>query len=106
MKKLTATQLHENFILIHDFEHGKASMKEWVKKDKTYMGNYHISYDKLFTVIKKIGEDTGYELIMYWNTSYWNKFGEDPLVKEFGGYEDISNLYQAVVELINWWNKN
>jgi len=106
MKKLTTAQLHKNFIIIHEFEHFKGAMKEWVKNDKKYTGNYHTSYDELFPIIKKIGEDTSYELVMGWDASYWNKYGEDPLEKQFGGYKDISGLYQAVVEFIKWLNKN
>lgn len=103
MKNYTTNQLHKNFILIHNFQYEKKNLKEWVFKDKTYAGIYHTDFNELFEIIKKIGEDYGYELVLGFNYSYWNKFGSNPLNKEFGGYENIKNIYQAVIEFIKWY---
>jgi hypothetical protein len=111
MKKPTKKQLHSNFILIHQYYYDNEPIKGWVRKDEDYNGNYHDDIDFLITVIRKIGEYTGYELVMKYESSYWNKFGENPLVDkkgntmEFGGYGDTLGIYQAVVAFIKWYNK-
>lgn len=46
--------LHENFILLHTFEHGFAP-KKWVVMDETQIGTYHESLDSLKPLIDKIG---------------------------------------------------
>lgn len=104
MKKLSNTTLHKNFILIHDFFYENEPMKAWVRKDITYNGNYHDDIGFLFDVIRKIGEDTGYELIMYFESSSWNKFGNNPLgEKQLSGYGKTIHLYEAVVEFLKWY---
>jgi len=66
---------------------------------------YHTSYGWLMPVILKIADKTGYELIMSYNHSYWNKFGDDPLGTEFDGYGNIKGIYQAVISFIKWYNQ-
>jgi len=66
---------------------------------------YHSSWDWLMPVILKIGNDTGWTLVMEENTSYWCNEGQHPDFHEFGGYGNILNIYEAVVEFLNW-NKN
>lgn len=107
MKKHSTIQLHKNFILLHDFQYGKENLKEWVKKDNSYTGIYHTDFNQLFEIICLIGNKTEFELVMHYNSCYWNKFGENPLSeKEFGGYENIKNIYKAVVSFVKWYNKN
>lgn len=63
-------------------------------------------WNYLMAVIKEIGNKTGFTLVMEENTSYWVNNGEyiddDP---EFGGYGNISNILEAVVEFIKWHNQ-
>jgi len=105
-KKLTQKQMHENWLIIHRFEH-EEEPKKWLVNDKTYTGDYHKDWLWIMPVILKIGEETGYELVMKFNESYWNKFGNDPLEdKNFGGYENPFEIYKAVVAFLKWYNKN
>jgi hypothetical protein len=67
---------------------------------------FHNDWNWLMLVIQEIANKTGYVLVNSCGYSYWNKFCEDPLNKEFGGYENIENVYQACSEFIEWWNLN
>lgn len=105
MKKPTKKQLHKNFILIHNFFYEGESIKKWVMDDVNYDGGYHEDISFMFEIIKKIGQETGYELIIGYSYCHWNKFGNNPLEDhEFGGYEDTLNIYMAVVEFIKQYN--
>lgn len=104
-KKFTARQLHANFILIHDFHYDDAPIKAWVRKDLSYNGGYHEKMDFLMEVLQKIGNKTGYELVIGSADSHWNNMGENPFEEDFGGYEDVLNIYEAIVAFIKWWHK-
>lgn len=70
------------------------------------IAKYHISWDWLMPVVEKIGSKTGCELVTGYEYSYWNKFGENCLKKEFKGYgSGVSEIYEAVVEFLEWYNK-
>jgi hypothetical protein len=66
---------------------------------------FHSSWDWLMQVIIKIEKEneTDCALVMSPGYSYWTYSGEEPL-QEFGGYDDIVNIHQAVVEFIKWHN--
>ena len=66
--------------------------------------HYHGSWDWLMPVVVEIGDKTEYELSMGYGYSYFNKFADNPLNKEFGGYSNITAIWQAVVEFIQWYN--
>jgi len=67
---------------------------------------FDTDWNYLMAVIKEIGNKTGFTLVMEENTSYWVNNGEyiddEP---EFGGYGNISNILEAVVEFIKWHNQ-
>lgn len=110
MKNYTTRQLHDNFIMLHAFQHSEP-IKAWVANDKNYTGVYHSDWETLFEIVKHISDTTGYELVIRYDNSYWNKFGENPLRDkkgnevEFGGYKNIKNIYEAVVEFVKWYKK-
>ena len=64
---------------------------------------FNESWDWLMVVLNKIST-FDFELVMHIDSSYWNAYGENPLNKEFGGYENISNIYEAITEFIKWYN--
>lgn len=69
---------------------------------------YDLDWNWLMEVIKKIADETSFELVSGFDYCYWNKFGENPFEdseNEFGGYSDIQNIYTAVIEFIKWYNK-
>ena len=65
---------------------------------------FDVDWNWLMYVVNFIGDKTGYELIMYYSSSYWNQFGDNPIGVEYGGYQHISGIYEAVVEFIKWYN--
>ena len=65
---------------------------------------FHNDWNWLMLVIQEIANKTGYNLVINCSYSYWNKFGENPLNKEFGGYENIENIYQACSEFVDYYN--
>ena len=86
----------------------------------TYRKNYlfgedlvfHNDWNWLMEVVKAIGDRTEYELVSGYNYSYWNRYGENPILdkedipQEFGGYSDIINIYEACVVFVKWYNQN
>jgi len=50
---MNTKELHENFILLHNFEHDEP-LKKWVEQDETYTGQYHTSWDALMPVVQKL----------------------------------------------------
>lgn len=70
--------------------------------------HYHESWDWLMPVLTKIGNETGHELVMHSETSYWNQFGDNALVAEFlgYGYPLQDGIWKAVVKFIKWYNSN
>ena len=63
---------------------------------------YDTSWDWLMAVIDKITIETGYTLVMAADYSYWNQFGDNPLGEEFGGYETIGGIFEAVVSFVEY----
>jgi hypothetical protein len=89
-------------------EIGKNRWKNhWFHPDGSNYEYLHFddNWNLLMQVVIKIGTITGFTLVMEENTSYWVNSGEyldgEP---EFGGYNDISNIHEACVEIINWYN--
>lgn len=105
MKRYSKKELHKNFILLCNFFYNSEPIKQWVLDDEDYNGGYHEDIDFLISVIRKIGDTTGYELIMGFGDSHWNNMGENPFEEDFGGYEHTINIYEAVVEFIKWHKK-
>jgi|TARA_R110000868_G_scaffold74337_10_gene214990 hypothetical protein len=69
--------------------------------------NYHNDWNCIMEVVKKIADETEYELVSGYDYCYWNKYGENPFENAeegFGGYYKIENIYKAVVEFIKWHN--
>ena len=69
--------------------------------------DYDKSWDWLMPVLTKIGNDTGHELVIHAETSYWNQFGDNSLITDFLGYEYPlqDGIWRAVVEFIKWYNE-
>lgn len=73
-----------------------------------YELDYHSDWNWLMGVIKKIADETGFELVSGFDYCYWNHYGENPFEDTddlFSGYSDIANIHHAVVEFIKWYNK-
>lgn len=67
---------------------------------------FHKLWDHLIPVIQKIARDTGYTLVMNEGSCYWVNSGEYACdEQEFGGYESIEYIHEAVVEFIKWWQQ-
>ena len=66
---------------------------------------FHKSWDWLMPVVEKIEQDTGWELIMYSNDCYWNKFGDRPndINRYFTGFRQEA-VYEAIIWFIKWYN--
>jgi hypothetical protein len=100
----TKAELLNDYKLVYEYFNGEPITT--CMSEGKYINYFSHCWNELMSVIEKIGNDTGYELVMSWETSYWNQFGENPLNKEFGGYEKQENIYQAVIEIIKWHNEN
>ena len=71
----------------------------------TYLqpARYDSSWNWLMLVLNKISNKDGYVLVMAQGYSYWtDDTGNNPLEIDFGGYEDIKNIFGAIVELIKY----
>ena len=68
-------------------------------------GKFHSSWDWLMPVVMEIGNRTGYTLLMGETHSYWCNEGQHDELSEFGGYSNIENIWEAVIEFIKWHNK-
>ncbi len=49
-------ELHDNFIVLHDFLHKDEPIKGWVRSDERYNGNYHDDYDTIMEIWGKIND--------------------------------------------------
>ena len=80
----------------------------WYKKGENPLCflSFNSDWNWLMSVIKKIGDETNYELVMGYDYCYWNNEGEQPLEDFEGGYGDIIYIYNAVVSFIKWYNAN
>ena len=67
--------------------------------------NFENDWNDLIFLIKYVAQKTGYSLTMYENTSYWvGDLGQITELKERGGYDDISNIYEQAIDFIDWYN--
>lgn len=72
---------------------------------------FHWNWNWINSLLKQIGEWTEYELVSGYNYSYWNRYGENPILdnegnpQEFGGYSDITNIYEACIAFVKWYNQ-
>lgn len=107
---MTPQEIIENNILIAEF-------MGWKTKDiKQFVLLYDYSpnrdWNQLIKVVKAIGDKTEHELVSGHNYSYWNRYGENPILdkednpQEFGGYSDIINIYEACVTFVKWYTQN
>lgn len=67
--------------------------------------HYHSSWEWLMPVVMEIGNRAGYTLVMEENASYWCNEGQHDELPQFGGYSNIENIWEAVIEFIKWHNK-
>lgn len=67
---------------------------------------FHRDWNWLMEVIKEIADKTGFQLTLGEDYSYWNNQGENPFTIDYGGYNNINSVYEAVVDLIKWHNSN
>ena len=67
---------------------------------------YDSDWNWLMEVIKEIADKTGFQLTLGEDYSYWNNQGENPFTIDYGGYNNINSVYEAVVDLIKWHNSN
>lgn len=65
---------------------------------------FNSDWSWLMLVVQAISNQTEYELVFGYGYSYWNNFGENPLGTEFGGYEEIANIYEACSMFVDWYN--
>lgn len=66
---------------------------------------YPYNWSWIMPVLQKIAEDTGYELVIRSNHSYWNRFGEK-ICREYWGYESGPRVvFEAVVEFLKFHRK-
>jgi hypothetical protein len=98
----TLTEKFEEYKVTFQFMYPDENLKGWVN-ETNFINHYTDQWDDLMEVVKAIAEKTEYELVMSYGYSYWNNGGENPL-EEFGGYENISAIYEAVIEFIKWYN--
>ena len=77
--------------------------KVWVKENEL---SFDSDWNWLMPVLIEIGNKTGFALTLGENYCYWNNDGENPFAREYGGYDNILNIYEAVVDLIKWYNEN
>jgi hypothetical protein len=63
------------------------------------------SWQTIMDTLQKVSYETDYELIIGWSYSYWNKEGENPLGRDFDGYEDELNIVEAINAMIDYWNE-
>jgi hypothetical protein len=88
--------LHENFILIHEFFYPEEPLKQWVRDDESYTGNYHESFDSIMPVAEKCVKIAINNFLNEWI---------DSLEGSAGSFK-ITILYSEVVDFIIWYNKN
>ena len=71
----------------------------------TYLqpARYDSSWNWLMLVLNKISNKDGYVLVMAQGYSYWtDNMGNNPLEIDFRGYENIQNIFEAVVKLLKF----
>jgi hypothetical protein len=86
--------LHENFILLYEFEYPEEPLKKWVRDQESYIGGYHDDWNVLVPVIKKIKASKG--------PQKWNSAKEIDYLKIIDalGEVDIQQAYEATVAYI------
>lgn len=73
---------------------------------------FNTDWNWLNSLLKRIGDRTEFELVSGYDYSYWNRYGENPILdnegnpQEFGGYSDIINIYEACTAFVKWYNQN
>lgn len=96
-------ELHENYILLHNFEHG-VPMKKWVEADVNNIGEYHTSWDWVMPVVKKIESMPGWYVKTEGNYCSISHGGSAPIITETDGTKILA-LYKGVLEFVKWYNK-
>ena len=75
MKSYTKEELHQNFILIHEYLYPTEPLKHWVRHDLNYHGNYHESWEDLMVIVQHLchtKEKTMIALLMEFQDQYLN----------------------------------
>ena len=67
---------------------------------------YDKSIDALLHILDKIEKEHGYVLVMSLTYSYWTHTDNEPnpFFDDYGGYENVSNIYEQVVRMIEFLN--
>lgn len=100
--------LHENYIVLHNFEY-ETPMKKWVAEDVTQIGEYHTSWDWLMPVVDRIETETNCIVDIRSNAIFIHDVVDDKQISfiEVDGITDRLNAtYKAVIEFIKWYNNN
>lgn len=106
---LIAKFLDKNTSLIDRNDGYIKSLKVFSAKDLVFDSDWNW----LMEVVNEIADKTGWELVMRYGNAYWNNEGEyikaeesdDDYYEYEGGYENILNIFKAVVVFIKWYNR-
>jgi hypothetical protein len=112
----TPEELHVNFLKLHAFLHPEEPIKDWVKNDPEYHGEYHSSIDWVYPVVEKIETLSTkvkpldfiiangmvsvkvYESIAFADRYYYHS----DIVYAENGMDKTTAIYKACVNFINW----
>jgi len=98
-------ELHNNFILLHEFQYPDEFIKQWVRDDLDYAGNYHNDWERLMNIINKIEEDQDNCVsIARDGCKIDSGILFNVLVTNEGN--KLLATYSAVVEYVKWHNEN
>lgn len=61
--KNSTKDLHDNFILIHQFLYPEDTLKEWVRNDLQYTGHYHDDWNEIMTMVIRLGSDYDWKIL-------------------------------------------
>ena len=77
METFSKKELHDNFILIHQYLYPKETIKKWVKDDNEYNGNYHESWEELMVIAQNLCYRKNISLVTLFNEFQKNYLGFD-----------------------------
>lgn len=105
---MTTLELHNNFILFHEFNYGKEEpLKKWVRKDLEYIGHYHDDWNVLMPVVEKI-RSLGIEFTIELRKQGWRivffKPDQNLLIDVWGKYGP-EIVYTGALQAIQWYNE-
>lgn len=109
--------LRRIYHLLHDFQYGLDTMKQWVRDDETQVGNYHDDWLWLMPIVEKIEEvqdadGNEFAVNIIAKRCRIEKFDQDGEYDGFigdGWYEGkdkIDAVYQACADFADWYFQN